>query len=510
MADDKDKKIPEVPHLENVTGKEKIPVSAEGEPRYIEAAQIYDKEVTPYPGEREIVYTTVSGNAIEWEETPTNIISNTYYKDKGFGKIVVKDSNTPSFRSKVDLKSIVLGRGFINSLNCDDCIDLIDVTLNNDATHSGSYRNSNIQFFIMPDSVKYIDNYAFNNCINLKDVIFSSSLESIGWEAFYNSGIVSIQNMPPILTFSNGCFSKCFNLREFKIPTYLETIPSNFIAGNTIPTLIIPSNIKRLGSACLWGTEIENLVVKSTSLTFGDNTVSCAPYFVDWSPDFIPEYNNRPQVGNLRILILRANKVVEDVDTYVSTFTLEEGQELPMGAKLLPKPKAAPMASADGEIMPMTNLDQYIGTPNNWLKIFVPSNLLKAYQERYPTLKNHLHPIKGEDIYAMRDDLKEKEDIVQIETVEGESLEAKVNRYYRFDSPVNNLAVTLPNIPEEGNPRLKSLVLSFTTGDAPQVTISGNADVDYFEGFSIDANKTYELNIMFNGVKWIVAYGVVE
>lgn len=42
MADDKDKKIGEVPHLETLKGDEKIPVSAEGEPRYIEIQQILD------------------------------------------------------------------------------------------------------------------------------------------------------------------------------------------------------------------------------------------------------------------------------------------------------------------------------------------------------------------------------------------------------------------------------------------------------------------------------------
>lgn len=40
--DDKDKKIGEVPHLEKVTGKEKIPVSSNGEPRFIESQQIAD------------------------------------------------------------------------------------------------------------------------------------------------------------------------------------------------------------------------------------------------------------------------------------------------------------------------------------------------------------------------------------------------------------------------------------------------------------------------------------
>lgn len=43
-GDSKDKKIPEVPHLEDVTGVEKIPVSAAGGlPRYIEVKQIVDK-----------------------------------------------------------------------------------------------------------------------------------------------------------------------------------------------------------------------------------------------------------------------------------------------------------------------------------------------------------------------------------------------------------------------------------------------------------------------------------
>lgn len=44
MADAKDKKISEVPHLSEVTGVEKIPVSAVGGlPRYIEVNQIVDK-----------------------------------------------------------------------------------------------------------------------------------------------------------------------------------------------------------------------------------------------------------------------------------------------------------------------------------------------------------------------------------------------------------------------------------------------------------------------------------
>ena len=104
--------------------------------------------------------------------------------------------------------------------------------------------------------------------------------------------------------------------------------------------------------------------------------------------------------------------------------------------------------------------------------------------------------------------LGDKEDRVTIETVNEESLAAQVGRYYRFSDIVNTLNVTLPKV-EETN-RLKSVVLSFTTGGAPAVTISASDEVAYFAGYTIEPNTTYELNIMFNGLKWIVAYGVVE
>ena len=106
--------------------------------------------------------------------------------------------------------------------------------------------------------------------------------------------------------------------------------------------------------------------------------------------------------------------------------------------------------------------------------------------------------------------LGDKEDRVTIEIVNGETLTAQVGRYYRFDDVVNVLNVTLPNV-EETN-RLKSLVLSFTTGNAPAVTIrsADDTEVGYFAGYVIEADTTYELNVMFNGKKWVVAYGVIE
>ena len=129
----------------------------------------------------------------------------------------------------------------------------------------------------------------------------------------------------------------------------------------------------------------------------------------------------------------------------------------------------------------------------------------QAAQKYYPK-------VDGENlaflVETLNEGLGDKEDRVTIETVNGESLAAKVGRYYLFGEKVNVLNVTLPDVEETS--RLKSLVLSFTTGDAPSVAISATDDVAYFEGFVVEPGKTYELNIMHNGLKWIVAYGIVE
>lgn len=89
-------------------------------------------------------------------------------------------------------------------------------------------------------------------------------------------------------------------------------------------------------------------------------------------------------------------------------------------------------------------------------------------------------------------------------------LSAELSIYYRFDNPVNTLNVKLPAI--EDYSAAKSIMLYFTTGYTPAINIeaSDNVEVSHYSGYIIEPNTTYELNIMFNGIKWIVAYAVVE
>lgn len=103
---------------------------------------------------------------------------------------------------------------------------------------------------------------------------------------------------------------------------------------------------------------------------------------------------------------------------------------------------------------------------------------------------------------------------VVVEDASGTTLSAATSTYYKFDSEVGTLAITLPAPTDLTH--LTSVVLSFTTNSSPGVTftaaeIDGNTPEIYVQdGFSIEASTTYEINAIFNGNSWVLAAIVIS
>lgn len=78
--------------------------------------------------------------------------------------------------------------------------------------------------------------------------------------------------------------------------------------------------------------------------------------------------------------------------------------------------------------------------------------------------------------------------------------------YYRFDEVVNTLTITLPTVSD--TTKIQGIIFFFTTGSTPAITITtaNSAAISYFEGYIINPGVTYELNAIFNGLKWIISY----
>lgn len=99
----------------------------------------------------------------------------------------------------------------------------------------------------------------------------------------------------------------------------------------------------------------------------------------------------------------------------------------------------------------------------------------------------------------------------KLEVIEasGTTLNSEENSYYHFDDVITTLAITLPSVGDTNH--INQVIFNFTTGSNPLVSfeaspISGIRPSIYAnEGFSIDANTTYEINAIYNGNTWVLA-----
>ena len=106
-------------------------------------------------------------------------------------------------------------------------------------------------------------------------------------------------------------------------------------------------------------------------------------------------------------------------------------------------------------------------------------------------------------------DISGKENKMTITTASGTTLSAAVDNYYRFDSAVGTLTVTLPT--PSNNIYLNNIIFSFTTSSSPNVTFTSGANtIKYSDGFEIEASTMYEINALWNGTMWILGMMRIE
>ena len=95
----------------------------------------------------------------------------------------------------------------------------------------------------------YLKDGAFYNCVNLKSIILSDSIKSIGERAFYNcSSLISCNIPSEVNTISSYAFSKCSSLSSIIIRegvTAIETYA--FSECSNLSSISMPSNVTSIG-----------------------------------------------------------------------------------------------------------------------------------------------------------------------------------------------------------------------------------------------------------------------
>lgn len=93
------------------------------------------------------------------------------------------------------------------------------------------------------------------------------------------------------------------------------------------------------------------------------------------------------------------------------------------------------------------------------------------------------------------------------------SIIAQTDKYYVVVGTTNTLTITLPSM--VGADEVKGCVVYLKTGTLAEgsgitiTTANPNESVVYYDGFEWADTTTYELNCVWNGAAWVIAYGIV-
>ena len=129
-----------------------------------------------------------------------------------------------------------------------------DILFNKDKSRIISFRNQNIESYVIPSSVTSIGKGAFTGCYSLSEIVIPSSVTSIG----------------------DGAFSFCRSLSEIVIPSSVTSIgDSAFYGCRSLSEIVIPSSVTSIGNWAFSGCDsLSEIVIPSSVTSIGDSAFS--------------------------------------------------------------------------------------------------------------------------------------------------------------------------------------------------------------------------------------------
>ena len=128
-----------------------------------------------------------------------------------------------------------------------------DILFNKDKSRIISFRNQNVESYVIPSSVTSIGKGAFTGCYSLSEIVIPSSVTSIG----------------------DGAFSFCRSLSEIVIPSSATSIGDwAFSNCDSLSEIVIPSSVTSIGDGAFYYCSFPNNLKKELISRFGDQIFS--------------------------------------------------------------------------------------------------------------------------------------------------------------------------------------------------------------------------------------------
>lgn len=155
------------------------------------------------------------------------------------------------------------------------CVEITNVTISDGVTSIGSsaFCYCSVKSITLPFGLKHIGSSAFSNCPNIQQINIPDSVEYIDPYAFsFCKGLHTVQLPASLTLISEELFAECDNLRNLSIPDTVTEIGANaFLRCTAFILETLPSGIQRIGDAAFANCgNIESLALPKTLDSIGE------------------------------------------------------------------------------------------------------------------------------------------------------------------------------------------------------------------------------------------------
>ena len=102
-----------------------------------------------------------------------------------------------------------------------------------------AFKDTQIESFVAPPSLRKIGLMAFKNCARLKDVWLNLETTELGRFCFWGTQVTELQNAPKTFTDSADIGLYSLTIRELVLPEGLEVVGDRWFAESNIETLVL-------------------------------------------------------------------------------------------------------------------------------------------------------------------------------------------------------------------------------------------------------------------------------
>ena len=124
------------------------------------------------------------------------------------------------------------------------------------SSYSGTFGGcASLESVVFGDGIEEVPAWIFENCSNLTTVVFGKNVKTIGHDAFYRTGIISLDFPDSLETIESAAFMQCTSLESVNFNEGLKTIEYKaFHDCSSIKSIVLPNSLTNIGASSYSGT----------------------------------------------------------------------------------------------------------------------------------------------------------------------------------------------------------------------------------------------------------------